>query len=162
MSTLQCVWNEERSVAETLERCAGFVASWPWVLFTSVDSHPDVASMPWASEVRKRFSDVVRDVDGALLLPGHVVVDVIGQEDFLFGFDELWFCETTPSTRPAAPDYLVAPRRLDELGSCDEFAWLEGSPFVGGIGDGLGMNFVTRDRVLLEGLELSEERDEIP
>ena len=162
MSTLQCGWNGDRAVAETLQRCAGFVATWPWVLVTSVDSEPDVASMRWASEVRKQFFDVVRNVDGALLLPGHVAIEVIDQEELLFGFDELWFCETAPSSRPAAADYLVAPRRLHESGSCDEFAWLEASPFVGGIGDGYGMNFVTRDRVLLEGLELTEERDEVP
>jgi hypothetical protein len=129
-------------------------ASMPYVLVRSIDSNLDVAGMGWVQTRCRHDPDwaVQRD---PLVISGRDLVDLVESGQVFFGFDELWLSvEVVPHARPDTVG-LVAPLRLDtEPLPAGIRSLLDVVPFTLGIGDGYGLNFVSRSLHILECLGL--------
>ena len=159
---MNALWSGRRpsdNVASLVLRNASYLSTWPCVLVSSVDSCTEVGSMEWVDAIvdldrgRQRSSD-------AVVISGADLVRAAETDEVFFGFDEFWLCTVTPADGPPAGAYVVAPISLDhETVPSAVVEWLR-SPFVvAGFGDGDGLNFVSRDRTVLEALGLVENAD---
>lgn len=125
------------------------LAGIPFALVTMVDSSPEVSQMPWAVP----FADnAQRSAGPSLLLAVETLLEIVGEEKVLYGFDEVWFSVSPDPVRPQ-PGMLTAPRQLVEspLSSAEASS---AADMLLGLGDGYGLNFVVSDQRLATRLGL--------
>ena len=133
-------------------RNANLTGRFRYVLVTSIDSSRDLPSLPEPQAIVKRYAGAGFLGDG-LLLPSGRVAEVTSAFNLFTGFDEVWcFDHLPPRARPDRVS-LVAPLDLstDTLSS-RVLRWMQESRCRLGLGDGIGLNFVTPDDTIAQFL----------
>src|SRR5262249_8114958 len=99
----------------------------------------------------------------ALLIPGADVTSIAKAFNLFVGFDEVWFFNERPQILKPASFWIVSPAKL---GMAPEPAplllWMKESGSVLGLGDGIGLNYITRDAEIAGTLEILNYGDAAP
>lgn len=152
-------WTDTR-IGELIHSRAEVLGRFTYVLVTSIDSSTDLRTVPDVKEIVEHY-DGCSFVGRGLKVPARVIGDIAGAFNLFSGFDEVWWFEEEP-TLPA-PDGLaiVAPLdlRVDDLPEGIE-RWMTATNCGLGVGDGIGMNFVTPDAGIARHLEAIAESAE--
>ena len=143
----------ESSIGALLRSDAHLPGRFGYVLVTSVDSSRDLSTLHEAQEITRRHPEA-RFVGSALLLPSSQAAEVTGAFKLFTGFDEVWWFNEAPPLPKPEDVSLVAPLNVatDEI-SPALVAWMKDSKCRLGLGDGIGLNFVTPDDAVAELLE---------
>jgi hypothetical protein len=147
------------SIGDFVRGNPAFLGRFPAVLITVLDSESSVQSTATASEIMKTHSECF-DLQDGLVVPGPLLSKVADDFRLFTGFDELWCFRKTPSPKPrllsivppTVPSEGVLRTQFDE--------WMKRSDCVLGLGDGIGMNYVTTDSALASALENLAKGDE--
>jgi hypothetical protein len=132
------------SVRTWMEAHSNTLASLPYALLSSIDSHGDVANMEWVRSRQEREPTWALSTE-PLVISGTSLVELLGDRNLFTGFDEVWIPSSIPVGVPPKGTYLVSPRDLSEGLPSPIRRWLTDSPCEIGVGDGYGLNYVVAD-----------------
>jgi hypothetical protein len=139
------------SVREVLKRCPEIAAETPWALVTTIDSLDDLTYWKAPESLR----DIVEHVGKAVRLPAAVLAEA-ARSGLFSGFDEVWLAKTFPTVTPPTNVFIVSPYDIEADGLRPEIvAWLKSGPFEAGLGDGIGLNVVTRSEAISKMIEVA-------
>lgn len=150
----------DTSIGELVRTRAEALTRFTHVLITSIDSSTDLHEVPTVQEVVGRY-DGCGFLGRSLKMPAQVVSEITGTFNLFNGFDEVWWFSKEPLLPLPEGVTIVSPLDLreDELPE-DLERWMAASGCNLGLGDGIGMNFVTPDATTANYVELSAERAE--
>ena len=122
-------------------------------LITSLDSETELAGSKIGREIVERHSEC-RFFGAGIMVPCSLLKGANKEMNLFNGFDELWFFDTPPASPKPRDVSLVAPLNLSEEPlPLAVNHWMQSSHCGLGIGDGLGLNYVTPDERLAKHFE---------
>lgn len=145
MSDLHYGWNPNLEIPTALRvLSADFEDS--TVLLSMIDSSPDVDAMISLIPRLRSSGQVYAVVDHDVAIGMAALVDLVNDE-FFTGFDEMWILSGVPERGKPQDIRITSDRPLSALseGLTD---WMTASGCFVGLGDGIGLNFVTVDERL--------------
>ena len=145
----------ETNVRSFVETDVGVLQRFPFALITSIDSTTALSSAHIGRLIVERYPQC-RFLGEGIMIPDHLLLNVIRSLDLFRGFDEAWFFEIGPSLKKPNDCWLVGPLNLqfEELPP-PTAAWMRKSMCKLGVGDGIGMNYVAVN----EGIDKEIERE---
>jgi hypothetical protein len=143
------------SIGNTLRDDPKLLSAFRFILLTCIDSNHDPSTM---HDVVRRFPQC-ESMPGALLVPGRLIRNVRAAFNFFTGFDEIWCFAARPLTAKPRRASIVAPFDIisDDVAT-EVVRWFRESNCQLGLGDGIGLNYITPDRAL--GAELERVADD--
>lgn len=123
-----------------------------WLLITSLDSTNDLTRVPVAGDVVRRHP-TAHFLGGGLAIQRRDLQSILSDQRLFFGFDEVWFFESEPMERKPDDVAIVAPldfRTSKPTPGLER--WMTESACRLGLGDGVGMNYVTSDENVADRL----------
>ncbi len=152
MDDLQFGW-VDTSIHSLLETQRAIVVSFAYALITSIDSAADLRRLPTGQMIVQRYPQC-GFLGTGLVVPIDLLAR-IGKEFNLFnGFDEVWLFREEPRLLKPDDVILVAPLDLREDAISHELCdWVYESGCEVGLGDGIGLNYVTRENSVAAILE---------
>lgn len=140
---LLCGWNAELDITTAIgqpQLRAEIDAC--HVLIAMVDSTPasDVADLvPMLRSMGENHSELGLGI----VVLGRTFLALVEEEGFFNGFDEIWSFRERPTKAKPDEVRLISDRRLNNEVPTEMDDWLLGSDLVIGLGDGVGLNYVT-------------------
>lgn len=137
----------------------GLFARFPWALVTCVDSSTDVSTLPSVGRALDARHVRKQSIDGSLLLSGRQLVEVatafnlINGFDLFNGFDEVWLFYHLREQAPLPDVSITGPVVITEQIPDGLLDWMNVSGCVLGLGDGIGLNYVTIEPGLAHEIE---------
>jgi hypothetical protein len=124
-------------------------------LLTSVDSTTALSSSTLGQMIVERHPRCKFLGDG-IIIPDNFILDIAKTLDLFHGFDEAWFFETETTSPKPKESWLVAPLNLnrDELAPLT-MSWMQETACKLGVGDGIGLNYVTTDEEIAKDIEFT-------
>jgi len=124
-----------------------------YCLVTCIDSTVDVKSTTTARKIVE-MEGSCDFLDSALIIGEGRTVDVAQRHNLFSHFDEIWLYRDRPVLGKPLRFSIVSPLRLDkDIPSRELLEWFETSGCVLGLGDGVGMNYVTTSEEIVRSLE---------
>lgn len=144
--------NLDTSIAEVIGEQPQLFDGFSWVFITSLDSLRDLErdSMVQSLRFPHRFSG------GGLIVEGKSMRQLQLMNGMFSGFDELWCYKQDISMPKPREVQLVGPLAIKTVIPESVRRWMEQSQCILGLGDGVGLNYVTSD---LNIAKLLEEND---
>ena len=141
--------NIDTSIADVIGRYPGLFDSFPWVLITSLDSLRDLEkdSMVQGIGLPHRF------LGGGLIVDGKSLRQLQLMNGMFSGFDELWCYKGDVAIPKPREIRLVGPLEIKTNIPDSVRGWMQQSHCVLGMGDGVGLNYVTSDLGIAKLLE---------
>jgi hypothetical protein len=135
----------EGSLKLLLDKDVALFGRFPVTLLTSVDSTTALSSSAIGQVIIERHPRCKFLGDG-IVIPDSLIIDFVKSFDLFHGFDEAWLFEAEPSLPKPKEGWLVAPLNLN----CNELtptisSWMQETACKLGLGDGIGLNYVTSD-----------------
>jgi hypothetical protein len=122
-------------------------------LVTSIDSETELVASTIGREIVECYSEC-RFFGAGIMIPGNLLTGVNNEMKLFHGFDEVWFFDAPPASPKPNDVWLVAPLNLSEERLPLPVAhWMQSSHCRLGIGDGIGLNYVTPDEKLAKHIE---------
>ncbi|UCD00240.1 MAG: hypothetical protein JSW66_10225 [Phycisphaerales bacterium] len=139
--------------------CALAKADWavfrklPWCLVTCIESSHKVKSKMQAGQVAA-WEGVCSFLGDGLVVGEGKILELARACNWFNGFDEIWFYEERPAVeKPKAISIIPPPVDLTAVVPSRELLeWIEVSGCVLGLGDGIGMNYITPSKEIAESL----------
>jgi hypothetical protein len=130
-----------------------------FALITCLDSNLEPISLLEQSPALGLVKSVARPLGNGLLVPTRLLREADSQNQIFFGFDEVRFFPSDAIKPKPNAAWLVGPARigkeaLDSLGE-----WMAENSCSLALGDGVGLNFITKARGLTR-LLLSQSIDQ--
>jgi hypothetical protein len=119
-------------------------------LVSVIDSTPRVAELPSVVPLLARSGIDWTRVGDDVALPAASLPELMAHEGLFTGFDEVWLFDATPSHGKPASIRITSDVRLAAHPSTELRKWMQSSGSIAGLGDGDGLNFVTREATLAE------------
>jgi len=130
----------------------------PYALVTCIDSSDDVRSLT-TSRAIVQLEESSDFLDSSLLFSGGKIIDLARRYDLFNGFDEIWLYRKRPVVGKPHGFSIVSPLDLNtERPPGELLDWFTTSGCVLGLGDGIGMNYLTDSKDLVEWLN-SRQRE---
>jgi hypothetical protein len=147
-SDLRFGWNPHLDIPAALARLPPQKATSYVVQVSMVDSTPDVSELPsivpLLADIGRPYTQVGTDV--VVDLP--TIMCLINEYDFFSGFDEIWLCREIPRMGKPRDLRITSDTRLDSQPPGRLAEWMLESSCRAGLGDGVGLNFVTFEPAL--------------
>lgn len=132
----------------------------PWGLVTCIDCSPNVASMMKAKEIRK-WEGFCSYLGEGLIVSDGKILDVAMEYNLFNGFDEIWLYRDCPDVEKPKEVSIVSTLDLSkETPSKELLEWFKVSGCILGLGDGVGMNYVTTSREIVQFLSTRQREFE--
>lgn len=138
------------SIGDTLRDDPKLLSAFRFILVTCIDSNREPGSM---HDVSRRFPQCEL-MFGSILVPGRLIRNVRAAFNFFTGFDEIWCFTTRPDATKPRDASIVAPFDIvSDEAETELVRWFRESKCQLGLGDGVGLNYITSDRALGADLE---------
>jgi hypothetical protein len=113
------------------------------VLVTTIDSENNLSDLRSLKQLRNVLNfDLLGD---SIVLEIEHFYELIDEHNLLNGFDEVWFFPEKPSERLPSGIWITAPLDIYEELPNTLPEWMLLSRCLLGLGDGIGLNYVTTD-----------------
>ncbi len=140
------------SIPVLLGRVPGLLSRFPFALITSIDSSRDLRELRTGNEIVARFEEC-RLLGGAITATGETLLAIIEQGNVFNGFDEVWLFPNPPSKPIPAGIWITPPLEITKEMPTGLPEWMRQSACSMGLGDGIGLNYVTGDPSVADFLE---------
>jgi hypothetical protein len=142
----------DSSVRDFLGLLPPNVKSTKYALITCLDSNLDPCSLLDKSPELRRLAGQARPLGNGLVVPTRLLLGLDTRSQLFFGFDEVWLFPTEQLQAKPDSACLVGPDRLDQVKLDKVGAWMSRNACTLGLGDGAGLNFITKARGLVKYL----------
>jgi len=142
----------DSSIATLLEIAPEIIAPYSHALVTSIDSERDLQNL----EILKKSTHGIMQyefLDNNLLLSREAFLTMLTTYDLFNGFDEIWFFLTKPSVKLPSGLWITGPLEIVNDIPAGLIEWMKESGCVLGLGDGIGLNYITRKDTIAEKIE---------
>ena len=143
------------SIPVLLGRVPALLSQFPFALITCIDSSRDLRELRSGNEIVTSFGGS-SFLEGALATTGDTLLALIEQCNVFNGFDEVWLFPNAPSKSIPAGIWITAPLEITKEMPSGLPEWMNQSGCSLGIGDGIGLNYITSD---LSVADVLEQRD---
>ncbi len=129
----------------------------PYALVTCIDSTEDVRSTTTANMIVDAESSC-GFLGTSLLVGDGLILEIAPKYNLFSHFDEIWLYTNRPTaTKPPATS-IVFPTDLNvESPPTELLGWFVTSDCVLGLGDGIGMNYITTSSEIVEALNVRQQ-----
>jgi|SRR5688572_8313510 len=126
----------------------GILSRFHSVLITSLDSARDLNGI-----AHHMLSGTPTSLLGpAIVVAGETIAEIAASRSLFVGFDEVWCFQAAPTTVKSVGG-IVGPRNLnDDPLPPETGAWMIDTKCQLGLGDGIGLNFVTPQREIADAI----------
>lgn len=132
----------------------------PWCLVTCIDCSRGVASIMKAMGIHK-WEAFCSFLGEALVVSDGKILDVAMEYNLFNGFDEIWLYRDCPDVEKPKEVSIVSTLDLSkETPSKELLEWFKVSGCILGLGDGVGMNYVTTSREIVQFLNTRQREFE--
>lgn len=130
-----------------------FFGELPWCLVTCIDGSRDVKGAMEGKGLAG-WEGVCSVLGHGLVVGEGKILEVARAYELFNGFDEIWLFEARPTVeKPRGISIVPPPADLTAVAPPQELReWIEASGCVLGLGDGIGMNYITTSREIAEAL----------
>jgi hypothetical protein len=136
-------WNPTLDIPSALALAPRQYVGDSHVLISVVDSSPKVAELASLLPLLDRLEASYRTLGDGVVIDGDVLVKLINDHGFFNGFDELWLFGKSPEVGKPEAIPLTSDVRLETEPPSVLVDWMRENDGVAGLGDGIGLNFVT-------------------
>lgn len=151
----------ETDIGRLIHDDANLLGRYHSVLLTTLDSQWDLAQSPICGRIIEAVPDS-EQLGSGIVIPGSSLQGVAEDLGLFVGFDELWCFEAVPRL-PKPEDLSIVPPIVPGRAELARLsAWFEASGCVLGVGDGVGLNYVTCDAALARALERAAPEEGTP
>jgi hypothetical protein len=143
----------DSSIGIMLEDNSSLFDRFAYAMLTCIDSNTDLARLLVSSPVLKKLPpcDVLSQ---SIVMPTKRLGDLVKTINIFTGFDEIWCFATRPDVARPSGVSIVAPFDILEESLDPALGdWIYQTNCQLGLGDGVGLNYVTPDRALAAILE---------
>ena len=141
--------NINASIDDVVKQLPDLVPTFRFVLITSLDSTTDMKTDKMIEEA----SFPHRYLGDGVVFEGAVIPDLGKQDGFFAGFDEIW-CSKQDILLPRPKEiHFVGPYTPEKPLNKALKDWMRGSQCTLGFGDGIGLNYITTDKIVANLLE---------
>jgi hypothetical protein len=144
MSNVEVGFVSDGSIPQFLAELPGGLDG-RWVLIAWLDSGPVNRESPTVRRAVAAFAEDVEWSAAGLLVPGHHVAAVLGEDALFFGFDEVVVFDHKPAGLTPAPAVFTSDVALSDEAAGAVCRYLEGCDAVTAAGDGVGLRWFRRD-----------------
>jgi hypothetical protein len=131
------------SIRDIIYKCPTILSQFPVIMITSIDSTNDIARIVKYHDIFSLFPKC-KMLGLSLLVPGVDIPDMQKLFHLFNGFDEIWCFEHAPIFAKYSGASLVGPYNVEHDTMRTEVAcWMIDSKCSLGLGDGIGLNYVT-------------------
>ena len=123
-----------------------------YALITCLDSEPAPASLLGSIPALNAAGELVRRIGGGLMVPTELLRDRDVPSELFFGFDEIFFFPTDEVPPKPGAVSIVGPGRIDQEKLDKLGRWLVDNDCSLALGDGAGLNIITKARGLFSYL----------
>ncbi len=128
----------------------------PYALVTCIDSIEDMKSTITARKIVE-LEDSCSFLGHSLLVGDCRIVDVAQRYNLFSHFDEIWLYKDCPAIDKPQESSIVSPLELStDAPSKDLMEWFNASGCVLGLGDGIGMNYMTTSKEIVQSLNIRQ------
>lgn len=128
----------------------------PYVLVTCRDSSTDVKSTVTATKIVE-LEDYYSFLGRSFLVSDGKIMEVVQRYNLFSHFDEIWLYRDRPTINKPAGISIVSPLDLSkDTPSCEILEWFNESGCVLGLGDGIGMNYITTSKEIVQSLNVRQ------
>jgi hypothetical protein len=123
------------------------------IMLTCIDSNTDLAQLLVSSQMLRKLPqcDVLSQ---SVVVQAKDMCEMVKTINIFTGFDEIWCFETRPDVAKPTGLSIVAPFNIiEEPLDATLVDWINRTHCRLGLGDGIGLNYVTPDRALASRLE---------
>jgi hypothetical protein len=133
----------------------------PWCLVTCIDSSPNVTFMMKAEGIHK-WEGFCSFLGKGLIVSDGKILNVAKEYNLFNGFDEIWLFRNCPTVeKPDEVSIVPPPPDLSRDAPPKELLeWFNASGCIVGLGDGVGMNYMTTSREIVESLNTRQREFE--
>jgi hypothetical protein len=126
----------------------GILSEFHSVLITSLDSARDLNGL-----AQRMLSGTPTSLLGpGFVVSGKAIAEIAASKNLFVGFDEVWCFQTAPTTVKSVGG-IVGPKNLnDDPLPPETGAWMIDTNCQLGLGDGIGLNFVTPQREIANAI----------
>ena len=118
-------------------------------LVTVVDSSANVRGISSVGPLLEEMNAAHEYVGDALAITVSVLLRLSHDYNFFHGFDEVWLCNAVPAVGKPAELRLTSDVQLGAELPVGAAEWMQASGCIAGLGDGVGLNYVTSDEWLV-------------
>lgn len=116
-----------------------------YVLITTIDSSPNVASLPSVLPPLRSSGAFHAVVNGDVVVDLDTAQELMYERGLFAGFDELWLCAQVPGSSKPEGLRTTSDKPLRGELPVEAADWMSKSGCRVGLGDGDGLNLVTSD-----------------
>lgn len=151
----------EGSVAQILEARTEVLTTLSCALLSCIDSNTQLAEIPLIQQLVTQAPQDCAFLGSGLVCTIECLYDFKRRSELFNGFDEVWFFARRPEHKRPDTGYLVAPYNVvrDELSNAVA-DWMRDTDCYVGLGDGIGINIISRDPSVVIQLGLAETEDD--
>jgi hypothetical protein len=140
-------WNPDLDIPSALRIVPADLRP-PYALVTVVDSSANVRAISSVGPLLEEMNATHEYVGEGLAIMVSVLLRLSHDYNFFHGFDEVWLCNDVPAVRKPAGLRLTSDVQLGAEPPLGAAEWMQASGCIAGLGDGIGLNYVTSEEWL--------------
>jgi hypothetical protein len=148
----------ELSIRELVQCHKSLIVGFQYALVTYLDSSSEVFTLPAVQKVIGESGIAFEQYGSGLLVSGAALITLVETRGLFAGFDEVWFFRQYPGELKPREVVITAPLVISKELPSGLVEWMRRSGCVLGLGDGIGLNYITVDGLVADALsQLFEE-----
>jgi hypothetical protein len=140
------------SISDLFKDMPELIDEFFYVLITSIDSSRDMHNIKTIYNKIHEWEEC-SFFNGSLLITNKIFHKIFNSYNLFNGFDEVWFFHSIPSIKIPSEIWITAPLEIVDNIPDGLLEWMTASGCVLGLGDGVGMNYVTIEKRIVDLLE---------
>jgi hypothetical protein len=141
------------NIGHLVTQKAELLTGYGHVLIETIDSCRDMHDLKYVSQICADRENSAEFLGTSLVVAGEALPRLVKKYKWFTGFDELW-CFTARPVVPRPYGYsIVGPADLSETVPPGLLEWMGTSGCVLGLGDGLGLNYISCQKEVAEQIE---------
>lgn len=145
------------SIGKLVQEKPTIFASFAFTWVTSLDSSRNIGSVVSHHNIVERYSGCAV-LNGGLLVPGTLLSEISNALDLFNGFDEVWCFDSKPLTKKPDSLSIISPPNIEEIVPLLLVSWMNESGCRLALGDGVGLNYATKDISIAQFLQVTAGR----
>jgi len=134
--------NIDYSIAMFIDKDFEVLSQFPYSIISSIDSNRNPIDLITDKEIAKTISNF-KDISKQLSILTKDLKKLLQEFDLFNGFDEIWFFSEIPKNPIPQAFWITGPREIQTDFPTGLLEWMEINHCGLGLGDGIGMNYVT-------------------
>jgi hypothetical protein len=151
----------EASIGLLIEDLPELLIHYQYVLISCIDSSRNLRTLKSLAQAINGLTDL-QFVNGALLMKINDFLKIANTYNLFNGFDEIWLFSSSPLNNLPHEIWITGPLDISKEIPNDLIQWMMNSGCGLGLGDGIGLNFISSDTTIVNILDTKYGKESKP